>query len=611
MLFKKKRKKEIIKDDEKDGAKDSSQSEFKARRKKLLRMSLVSFGLTLLSLAIVGMGIFYPFHIAIGLSLYAFSFISLVRRIYLGQKTWEKYRAYSFAKSFFKREKPRLVVAGIILVASMMFLWLLPLDHKPFAGYSNQELKQVISDDLYTSVSSMDYLESTGNSLLSALESKSEDSNTTENISNTFDEFLRAVAYSESLTETHRYFVSIPYRLRNERVTSFLISYSLYSKKYEIVHRIMSRVSGNEYQKKVLNQYMPSVERGNIYNEMVTRFYEPKTRVRLSGGVLYMRIFGDFEDLQTGAYHLLYEKADGSYKYLFDHFFSTLAHTGEILVDSSERKMFDTWFPIQKNIAGQMGHAILSTRGKNGFITPGQALAMEKTMQPGDIMLQRRNWHLSNVGIPGFWTHSALYTGDLSKMDRFFASEFPYRGYETFSEYMKGEFSNVYELYQSPVKDGNPRSVIEAIEPGVVIQSISTSADADFVVVLRPKLLSKHDILLALSKTFLNVGKPYDYNFDFDTRDTLVCSELVYDAYFERLPEKKGLHFTTSEINGRKIVTPLDMAKKFVTEKGGSDAEFGFVYFLRGNEKTNTSAPSTEAEFVKSISWSKFTFFQK
>jgi hypothetical protein len=278
-------------------------------------------------------------------------------------------------------------------------------------------------------------------------------------------------------------------------------------------------------------------------------------------------------------------------------------------VDSTEIKMFDTWFPIQKNVANIMGHAILSTRGNRGLITREQSFVMEESMQPGDIMLQRRNWHVSNVGIPGFWTHSALYVGDLERMDTFFASEFPYMGYESMSAYIQGVLPEVYQKFLIPDAQGDNVSVIEAIEPGVILQSLPVSTDADFVVVLRPQL-SKKEIVLSVMKAFEHTGKPYDYNFDFDTRDALVCSELVYDAYFEKLPEKKGLHFETSVVNGRKIVSPFDIAKKFVDERWNSNPELRFVYFLQSEEDVGKAKKGSEVEFLESVEWSKFSFLQ-
>jgi hypothetical protein len=343
---------------------------------------------------------------------------------------------------------------------------------------------------------------------------------------------------------------------------------------------------------------------------MVNRFYAPKTRLRINAGWLYMSLFGGSQEEKYGdSYTVLHVKAKEGYEYLLTNFDKTLLNSGEVLVDNTRNRMFDVWFPIQRSVANSMGHAILSSRGHEYFISDDQIRGMQKEMDPGDIMLQRRNWHLSNVGIPGFWTHSALYTGDINLMDSYFASEFPYEGYESMSSYLAEKFPKTFEIYQSQDEEGNQRSVIEAIEPGVVVQSLEDSAHADFVVTLRPRL-SKHDKMLSIFKAFEHVGKPYDYNFDFDTRDALVCSELVYDSYFERPPEKMGIFLETSVINGRKVVSPSNVAEKYVRELDNVEAQLEFVYFIKGSEETQSASVSTQKEFIESIYWNKFSFLQ-
>lgn len=584
--------------------------EFKELRKKLLKLSLVSIGTTFISLATVGLKIFYPFHVILGIGIYILSFIPLIRRIYFSRKIWKQYRAYKYAKIFYRKEKVRIIYAVLLVCFSVAFLWLRPLDQNPFKAMSNYEIKQMVSDDLYRSVTAMDYLETTGNELLAELKSEEESSLRTADIGEKFDEFLGAVAYSEYLTDRHRYFAIIPYRLWQSRVDSFLISYSLYVKKYEIIHRVMREVTESEYEKKALNQYMRSFGRGVVYNEMIVRFYEPKTRLRLSLGYLYMKLFADPEDEDSSA-RLLYNKADHSYKYLRSNIFSTLTHSMGVLLDHTEIAMFDSWFPIQKGVANAMGKAILSTRGKEGIIREDESLEMGESMLPGDIMLQRRNWHLSNVGIPGFWTHAALYTGSLEEMEKYFNSDFPMMGYPDFREYFAEEYPEVYSQYLQLDSWGYPISVVEAIDPKVLLQSLPKSADADFVVVLRPSKLSKQDRLMAITRAWDNLGKPYDYNFDFDTLNELVCSEVVYDAYLS-VPamDKMGIQFETSLVSGRKMVSPLDIARKFKYEYGDKEAELSFVYFLMGNEETRTTSKGDVGDFLESVYWSKFTFFQ-
>ena len=584
---------------------------FKKTRRKLLMSSIISILVTLLAIGIVGLKLFYPFHFAIGVSIYIFSFIPIFLRIYQSKKSFKKFHTYSFVASFYKKERRRLIVAFVGLLMLSVFFVLRPMDEDPFKNMSDGEIRTYIEEELYQSIVIIDYLETSGNELLSALDTDEENLNTTKTIENAFSNFLNAVIESEILTERHRYFDMIPYRLRKERATSFAITYSLYVKKYEVTHRLMLATSLNPYKKKILNQFNEVTQSKDVYNDMIKYFYNLKTRLRLSGGSVYMNTISEKrQEAYGGSFQVLFEKARESYKYLLINFNKTLSHSPEALADGTNQKMFDMWFPIQKGVANTMGHIMISPRGKDKFIQEDQILEMEKNMEPGDVMLQRRNWYASNVGIPGFWTHSALYTGDLEKMSKYFAEVFPYRGYDNYQEYLMGELPDIYNEYNSTDENGDDYAVIEAIEPGVVLQSIVTSAHADFVAVLRPRL-TKVDKLEALTEAFINRGKPYDYNFDFDTRDSLVCSELIFAAYFERLPDKNGLHFETSLVNGRKIVSPLDMAKKFKAEYSLDDREFDFVYFLKGSEETQNASVATEDKFLESVDWNKFTFMQE
>jgi len=581
----------------------------KKKKKDILKRTLVVALLVFASLAVVGTQIFYPYHLVIGITIYVSAFILLARYIYLSRKDWQKFKTYDSAQKFIKSEKYKILLTLAFMIIALVVITVRPYGTDPFKGLSKDEFKARIVDDSFQTTASMDYLETSGNKLLTSLSTEEQNTNTTELIQEDFDTFLKAVMFSESLTETHRYFHKIPFRYSTERSMSFLISYSLYVKKYELLHRIFLVVDNDEYKQKILNESMPSVGRDGVYLEMVKRFYHPKTRLRISAGRIYLSFFSDIEgEAYGGASGVLKNKAVGSYTYLLENFDNTIAQAGNVATESVRASMFETWFPIQTSFANSMGHIILSSRGKEGIIPKELILEMEKTMKPGDIMLQRRNWHLSNVGIPGFWTHAALYTGSLEGMNDYFASEFPYEGHSSMSTYMQAVYPEVWNTYSDIEKD--PYSVIEAIEPGVIISSLPQSANADFVVALRPNV-KKTDKMKALFRAFSHVGKPYDYNFDFDTKDALVCSELVYDAYFEQLPEKDGINVPTSLVNGRPIVSPLDMANKYRAERNSPEAELSFVYFIQGDEDNKTARSSTEKKFLETIDWSKFSFFQE
>jgi hypothetical protein len=70
----------------------------------------------------------------------------------------------------------------------------------------------------------------------------------------------------------------------------------------------------------------------------------------------------------------------------------------------------DAWFPVQKGVAEWMGHTKV-WRSHSYLIQPEQIQHISQVLEPGDILLERREWYLTNVGIPGFWTHAALFIG--------------------------------------------------------------------------------------------------------------------------------------------------------------------------------------------------------
>jgi hypothetical protein len=229
-----------------------------------------------------------------------------------------------------------------------------------------------------------------------------------------------------------------------------------------------------------------------------------------------------------------------------------------------------------------------------GFISPAAAAELALVLEPGDILLQRRNMYATNLGIPGFWPHAALYLGTPEVLDEFFEGEAP--GGEAATAFLGAMNPGLLERMGGRDAEGFPLRVIEAIAPGVVLTSLERSANADSLAVLRPRL-PKGAKLLAAAAALEHLGKPYDYNFDFSTDQQLVCSELVCKAY-EAAGD--GLRFETVTVNGRPLFPPNRFAEKFALESGREDRELDLVVFLDGSEATRSVRLCDEYEFCRS-----------
>lgn len=270
-----------------------------------------------------------------------------------------------------------------------------------------------------------------------------------------------------------------------------------------------------------------------------------------------------------------------------------------------KQKTQSIFFPVQKNIAQAMGTTKVWRR-KQYLITDKQIKDMHSKLLPGDIMLQRREWYLSNVGLPGFWTHVALYTGDAKMRKEFFkddveiASWLKSEGFADadFEKYLETKYPKAYAESLELKEDDSLPEIIEAISPKVQFTSLKSSAHADSLAVLRPRL-SKLEKAKAIAKAFHYSGRPYDFNFDFLTDDELVCSELVYKSY-EAKGNEKGINFPVKEVLGRNVTAPNDIAEQFASQYLTDKQQTDFIFFYDGSEKQKKSVKSDVEEFNQS-----------
>ena len=134
-----------------------------------------------------------------------------------------------------------------------------------------------------------------------------------------------------------------------------------------------------------------------------------------------------------------------------------------------------------------------------------QALAI---MEPGDVIITRHDFVASNLFLPGYWPHVALYIGSESQRKDL--------GIE-----LEDAIANRWV--------GEIRT-LEAKKDGVLFRPLNETLQVDEFIILRPRLVSA-DIARGLQRVSRHEGKGYNFDFDFFRSDQLVCTEVVYRAF--------------------------------------------------------------------------------
>ena len=129
--------------------------------------------------------------------------------------------------------------------------------------------------------------------------------------------------------------------------------------------------------------------------------------------------------------------------------------------------------------------------------------------------------------------------------------------------------------------------VLEAISEGVSWTTLEHSAEGDSLVVLRPRL-PKTAKARAILRAFHYTGRPYDFDFDFRTDASLVCTELVVKAY-EADAELPGLELPLIEVMHRPVTPANEFARHFDETYDSDKQQFDMIRFLDGEESSGSA----------------------
>jgi hypothetical protein len=287
----------------------------------------------------------------------------------------------------------------------------------------------------------------------------------------------------------------------------------------------------------------------------------------------------------------------------------------DIVVDNSANAIF----PAQKTFAEWMGDTRVARIGKPLITRADVDTLVLPKLEPGDIVVSRQNWFLSNIGLPGFWPHAMLYVGTAADLAKSLDADPEVSAWAqaqvekapNFTALLSKRFPSKWKSYAEgqDFQGHGPIRVIESISEGVSFTAVEHAFGVDYLGALRPRL-SKLDKAKAIERAFNYQGRPYDFDFDFFSDTSLVCTELVYKAY-QPSADRRGLTIELVDVAGRRTLPANEFVKRYDAEHESKNPQLDFVVFLDGREKEGKAVLADEATFRGTFKRLKWDIAQK
>jgi hypothetical protein len=548
----------------------------------------VSVGLGVVSFVLLMMKLFGPATRWIALSLYVVGwgfFVYAVR--YHARALRELDRGKDQAKKLWTSWGQELVAAACLGVIGALGFVLTPPTNVAFLVIPVEAARKLVQQDSDRVQRAADGIERQREKLIAVI--RASDATKLEDkpgLRDAWSSYLDYAVELDRLMEVHKHFYQLnPAELRVERADSFAVGFLALGEQVGNGLAVREAVHENPALVTLFNEASP--EHGlpaQSYFALNQGLVRADGLLRLQAGVGYLAVLRSQGRFMVDGDRALAERAQRS---AFEAL-KALGSNAGALVDNPltffETKAFAAWFPLQKSVANGLGN--IRVQDRPYFVDQTKLEALRGKLEPMDVMLERRNWYLTNIGLPGFWPHAALYVGDVAVLDAYFdsATVNAKTGYPLFSDYLREKAPRVLEEMTKKDEHGDTMRVLEAIGEGVVFTSLEHSGNADYLAVMRPRL-TREQKLEALLRAFSHHQKPYDFDFDFVTDNSIVCSELVYKS----LEGIGSIHFDLAPSAGRTLLTPNQIAQKFAEEFDTENAALEFVAFLDGSEANQTA----------------------
>ncbi|MGB0838438.1 MAG: YiiX/YebB-like N1pC/P60 family cysteine hydrolase [Flavobacteriaceae bacterium] len=196
----------------------------------------------------------------------------------------------------------------------------------------------------------------------------------------------------------------------------------------------------------------------------------------------------------------------------------------------------------------------------------------EQELQILDVVLEKTPFRMTDKLIPGFWGHAGIYVGNEAQLKDL------------------GIWDDPKVIpYHKVIRSG--ASIVEALRTEVEVNSVEHFSNIDDYAHLRlqnpPSKLKQQQMVL---RAFEQIGKSYDFGFDVESSERIVCSELLYVVYDQ-------VKFNTSQILGRATIS-VDQ----VAEKAGPQGDFKLENLYLNGKQVPKDQQNTYFEKLPNLS---------
>lgn len=311
---------------------------------------------------------------------------------------------------------------------------------------------------------------------------------------------------------------------------SYMIGIYPYYKSKKMRKLLNSDIQGHRFEfDKITDSFFDAIKRNKMY-QAIKLFkqdldYKQSQNMTISEEESYLNLLA----LQSPFYLFMNTK----YKPVVDP--SALRIYFDRLYDRSVF-MGDLFTFTTSTIFGNTVGLVAFRKGMLTKLSPMEKEKMAKTMKPLDILLEKTPFRLTDQFIPGHYGHVAIWIGTEEELRALGIWEHP----------------SVVK-YHEQIKSGH--HIIEALRPGVQINTLEHFLNIDDMLVLRDQSLNDDQRRDYIIRAFNQIGKDYDFNFDVETDKKIVCSEIVYVVFH-------NINWPTDKALGRYTISPDNVASK-------------------------------------------------